>query len=132
MELQEFLDRVRRGAVIEGGSEQHAFMHRAARTRYGSPSSSTPGTARPTGRILLSRLTGQTVDESVTVLPPLSCEFGKNLTLGKDVFITMACRVQDAGGITIGDGTLIGRQHPGDHESPPMTRVRTGTTAGRR
>ena len=59
-------------------------------------------------RALLAQLTGRQVDESVTVFPPFYCEFGKNLTLGKAVFINMGCRFQDTGGITIGDGTLIG------------------------
>ena len=57
---------------------------------------------------LLTRLTGRPVDESVAVFPPFYSEFGKNLTLGKDIFINMGCRFQDTGGITIGDGTLIG------------------------
>ena len=48
------------------------------------------------------------MDESVTVFPPFYCEFGRNLTFGKDVFVNMGCRFQDAGGISIGDGTLIG------------------------
>ncbi|WP_298459816.1 sugar O-acetyltransferase [uncultured Cellulomonas sp.] len=109
MDLHDFLDHVRRGAVIEGGSEQHAFMHHAAQdalriaaelnTRYRSPEET---------RVLLSQLTGRTVDDSVTVFPPFYCEFGKSLTFGKDVFINMGCRFQDTGGITIGDGTLIG------------------------
>jgi hypothetical protein len=30
MELQDFLDHVNRGALIEAGSEAHAFMHSAA------------------------------------------------------------------------------------------------------
>jgi acetyltransferase-like isoleucine patch superfamily enzyme len=42
------------------------------------------------------------------VFPPFYSEFGKNLTLGKDVFINSGCRFQDTGGITIGDGSLIG------------------------
>jgi len=57
---------------------------------------------------LLTELTGNEVDESVTVFPPFYSEFGKNLTLGKDVFINLGCRFQDTGGITIGDGSLIG------------------------
>ena len=56
----------------------------------------------------VDQLTGTIVDESVTVFPPFYCEFGKNLTLGKGVFINMGCRFQDAGGITIGEGTLVG------------------------
>nr|MDT0667882.1 DapH/DapD/GlmU-related protein [Micromonospora sp. DSM 115978] len=46
--------------------------------------------------------------ESVVVFPPFYTEFGKNLTLGRNVFINIGCRFQDTGGITIGDGTLIG------------------------
>lgn len=32
----------------------------------------------------------------------------KNITVGKNVFINSGCRFQDQGGITIGDGVLIG------------------------
>ena len=109
MDLQDFLDHVNRGALIEGGSEHHRFMHQAARealrivaelnTEYRTPEEV---------RGLLSQLTGTTVDDSVTVFPPFYCEFGKNLTLGKGVFINIGCRFQDAGGTTIGDGTLVG------------------------
>ena len=59
-------------------------------------------------RALLGELTGRPVDESVTLFPPFYSEFGKNLVLGRDVFINMGCRFQDTGGITIGDGSLIG------------------------
>ncbi|HET6561592.1 MAG TPA: hypothetical protein VFG72_06935 [Marmoricola sp.] len=59
-------------------------------------------------RALLAQLTGRTIDESVTVLPTFDSEFGKNLTLGKGVFINIGCRFQDTGGITIGEGALIG------------------------
>lgn len=42
------------------------------------------------------------------MFPPFYCEFGKNLTLGRGVFVNMGCRFQDTGGITVGDGALIG------------------------
>jgi acetyltransferase-like isoleucine patch superfamily enzyme len=109
MELQDFLDHVRRSAVIEGGSEPHAFMHRTAQDALRVTAELNTGYHTPEEvRGLLRQLTGRSVDESVTVFPPFLCEFGKNLTLGRDVFINMGCRFQDAGGITIGDGTLIG------------------------
>src|SRR3954453_7338729 len=60
------------------------------------------------GRDLLARLTGNPVDESVAVFPPFYSEFGKNLTLGKNVFINIGCLFQDTGGISVGDGSLIG------------------------
>ncbi len=108
-ELQDFLDHVSRGAVIEGGSEQHAFLHRAAQDALQVMAELNTGYRTPAEvRALLSRLTGRDVDDSVALFPPFHCEFGKNLTLGRDVFINMGCRFQDAGGITIGDGTLIG------------------------
>ena len=62
----------------------------------------------PGYRRTLYALTGRPIDDSVAVFPPFYCEFGKNLTLGREVFVNMGCRFQDAGGITIGDGTLIG------------------------
>jgi acetyltransferase-like isoleucine patch superfamily enzyme len=109
MDLQEFLDHVNRGATIEGGSEIHRFMHRAAQEALQAVAELNTGYRTPDEvRALLSRLTGTVVDESVTVFPPFYCEFGKNLTLGNGVFINMGCRFQDAGGITIGDGTLVG------------------------
>lgn len=109
MELEEFLDHVSRGAAIVGGSEHHAFMHGAAQDALRIVSELNTGYRTPAEvRTLLSRLTGRAVDQSVTLFPPFHCEFGKNLTLGRDVFINMGCRFQDAGGITIGDGSLIG------------------------
>ena len=109
MELREFLDHVNRGAAIIGGSEQHAFMHGVAQDALQIAAELNTGYRTPAEvRTLLSRLTGRAVDESVTLFPPFHCEFGLNLTLGREVFINMGCRFQDAGGITIGDGSLIG------------------------
>lgn len=57
---------------------------------------------------LMSRLTGKEVDKSFRLFPPFYTDFGKNITFGKDVFVNSGCHFQDQGGITIGDGTLIG------------------------
>ena len=109
MELQEFLEHVDSGALIEGGSQHHRFMHEAAQEAFQITAELNTGHHDPTEvRALLSRLTGRPVDDSVTVFPPFHSEFGKNLHLGKNVFINLGCRFQDTGGITIGDGTLIG------------------------
>ncbi|GEK23039.1 DapH/DapD/GlmU-related protein [Cellulomonas xylanilytica] len=109
MNLEDFLAHVRTGAVLVGGSAEHAFLHQAAQDALQITAELNTGYRTPEEvRALLSRLTGRTVPESVAVFPPFHCEFGKNLTLGEDVFINMGCTFQDAGGITIGDGTLIG------------------------
>ena len=59
-------------------------------------------------RALFSQLTGRPVDESFGLFPPFYTDCGKNIHVGKNVFINMGCKFQDQGGITIGDGTLIG------------------------
>jgi acetyltransferase-like isoleucine patch superfamily enzyme len=107
--LADFLAHVNRGATIEGGSEHHRFMHEAAQDALRITAQLNTGYRTPQEvRALLAELTGKDVDESVALFPPFYSEFGKNLTLGKDVFINLGCRFQDTGGITIGDGTLIG------------------------
>ncbi|MFC7724765.1 sugar O-acetyltransferase [Nocardioides sp. GCM10028917] len=109
MELEEFLNHVDSGALIEGGSEHHRFMHDAAQEAF-RLTAELNGTYRTPEQVrdIISRLTGREVDESVAVFPPFHTEFGKNLHLGSDVFINLGCRFQDTGGITIGDGTLVG------------------------
>jgi acetyltransferase-like isoleucine patch superfamily enzyme len=109
VDLQEFLAHVDGGNLVVGGSEHHRFMHDAAQEafRLTAELNSTYRTPEQV-RDIISRLTGREVDESVTVFPPFHTEFGKNLHLGKDVFINLGCRFQDTGGITIGDGALIG------------------------
>ncbi|WP_455498748.1 acyltransferase [Coprobacter sp.] len=59
-------------------------------------------------RVLLSRLLGYEVDSTLRVFPPFYTDFGKNIKIGKEVFINACCHFQDHGGITIGDGCQIG------------------------
>ena len=109
MDLRDFLDHVGRGAVIEGGSPLHALMHDLAQEAMRTTAELNSGYRTPAEvRALLSRLTGTEIHESVTVFPPFHCEFGKNLHLGRRVFLNQGCRFQDTGGITVGDDTLIG------------------------
>lgn len=107
--LPEFLEHVGRGETIVAGSEQHAFMHARAQTALQIVAELNGSYRSPEQvRELLSELTGRQVDASVALFPPFSSEFGLGLHLGRDVFINMGCRFQDTGGITIGDGSLIG------------------------
>ena len=57
---------------------------------------------------LFSKLTGKNVDKSFRLFPPFHTDCGKNITVGKNVFINACCKFQDQGGITIGNGVLIG------------------------
>lgn len=109
MELNAFLDHLNSGKVVEGGSESHQFMHRASQealrlTAEINGSYHTPEELRS----LFSQLTGQPVDESFGLFPPFYTDCGKNIHIGRQVFINMGCKFQDQGGIFIDDGTLIG------------------------
>lgn len=109
MHLSEFLDRVGRGETFDAGSPAHALMHETAQEALRITADLNTGYRTPEEvRSLLSRLTGAPVEESVTVFPPFYCEFGKNLRFGRGVFVNTGCSFQDTGGITIGDGSLIG------------------------
>ena len=57
---------------------------------------------------LFSEITASEVDPSFRMFPPFYTDFGKNIHLGKNVFINSACQFQDQGGIFIGDNCLIG------------------------
>ena len=55
-------------------------------------------------RELLSELFGYSVPQTLRVFPPFYTDFGKNISIGENVFINACCHFQDHGGKTIGDG----------------------------
>ena len=57
---------------------------------------------------LMSELIGKQVGEGFRMFPPFYADFGKNIHIGKNVFINSGCHFQDQGGIYIGDDVLIG------------------------
>ena len=59
-------------------------------------------------REIMGRLTGKKIDDTFRLFPPFYTDFGKNITIGKDVFINSGCHFQDQGGIEIGNGAWIG------------------------
>jgi len=58
-------------------------------------------------RDYLSRITGQEIDESVTLLPPFYVDLGKNIRMGKRCWIQQGCTFFDRGGITLGNDVFI-------------------------
>ena len=59
-------------------------------------------------RDLFSRIIGEKVDDEFAMFPPFTTDYGRNIHVGKRVFINSGCRFQDQGGIFIGDDVLIG------------------------
>ena len=109
MNLQEYLAHLNRGESVQGGSEMHAFMtemsHEAMKIT--AELNGSYHTAEEI-RQLFSKLIGKPVDESFGMFPPFYTDCGKNITVGKNVFINTGCRFQDQGGIRIGNDVLIG------------------------
>jgi acetyltransferase-like isoleucine patch superfamily enzyme len=109
MELSDFLEHVNEGLPVVMGTEMHAFMSglsfEAMRITYElNASYHEPEEIRA----LFSKLIGKPVDESFSMFPPFYTDCGKNIAVGKNVFINSGCRFQDQGGIAIGDGAFIG------------------------
>lgn len=109
MNLESFLEHMNKGLPAPSHSEIHIFMtglaHEAMRVTaelngaYHEPDEI---------RALMAKLTGKPVDESFGMFPPFYTDCGKNITIGKNVFINSGCRFQDQGGIRLGDGVFVG------------------------
>lgn len=109
MELRDFLDYLKSGKPVKGGSDVHLFMHGVSQEALRITAEINSGYHRPEElRELFSELIGKPVDETFTLFPPFHTDCGKNINVGKNVFINMGCKFQDQGGIFIGDGALIG------------------------
>lgn len=109
MNLEKFLEIMDSGEEIIAGSKEHQFMYYLSQealkitmelnSRYHTEAEI---------RMLMEKLTGRKIDETFSMFPPFYTDCGKNIKIGKNVFINSACMFQDQGGIEIGDGTLIG------------------------
>ena len=109
MDLEGFLKHLDSGRPVGGGSETHLFMHGVSQEALKITAQINGSYHEPQEvRTLFSQLTGQPVDETFGLFPPFYTDCGKNIHVGKNVFINMGCKFQDQGGIFIGDGVLIG------------------------
>lgn len=96
---------------VEAGTEAHKLLLECSNEamRVTSELNSSYHTPEQI-RELMSRLTGKAIDPSFTLFPPFYTDFGKNISIGRNVFINACCCFQDQGGISIGDGALIGHR----------------------
>ena len=108
MTLDDFLKLARAGRPL-ASAETLEFMDRMSDearriTCRLNASYHTPAEVRE----LLEQLFGKPVDASVRLFPPFYTDFGKNISVGRNVFINACCHFQDHGGVTLGDGCMIG------------------------
>lgn len=95
MDLDDLLAELDAGRTIPGGSPLHAVMHRTSQEAL-RIAGELNGAYRSPERVreLLAELTGKPVHESVNLFPPFTADFGKNITLGRDVFVNSGCRFE--------------------------------------
>lgn len=111
MDTEQLIQHFNQGKSVTPGTAEHDLLLQCSNdamritaelnTAYHSPERI---------RELMSQLTGKTIDGSFTLFPPFYSDFGKNITIGKNVFINACCCFQDQGGITLSDGALIGHR----------------------
>lgn len=109
MSTEDFLAMMNRGETCIAGSPAHLRM--TALSYEAIPLCEKLNTGEHTPeevRTLFSELTGKDVGEGVYFFPPFFTDCGKNLTIGKGVFFNSGVKLQDQGGLTIGDNTLLG------------------------
>ncbi|WP_165056714.1 MULTISPECIES: DapH/DapD/GlmU-related protein [unclassified Adlercreutzia] len=109
MERTEYLERLLAGEAVEAGSEMHLMMHDISQeairicmdinSTYHAPDEIAA---------LMAELTGRPVPDGFALFPPFNADCGKNIFLGRNVFVNSGCKFQDQGGIYLGDGCLIG------------------------
>lgn len=109
MDTNDLLECANKGEVIVGNSKLHEVMHEAAQealrlTFKLNEKYHTPEEVRE----IFSMIIGKDVGKTFNMFPPFYTDCGKNIFIGKNVFINSGCRFQDQGGIKIGDGVLIG------------------------
>ena len=111
MTVQEFRKAMAETKYIPAGSELHLAFHAFSQealkiTAKLNGQYHTPDEVRQ----MMAELTASEIDESFGMFPPFYTDCGKNIKLGKRVFINAGCQFQDQGGIEIGDDVLIGPQ----------------------
>ena len=108
MTIDQFKEYVKSGKALDT-NEIHRFMDEMSRQARRMTFKLNRDYHEPDEiRTILSELFGYQVPSTLRVFPPFYSDFGKNITVGNDVFINACCHFQDHGGVTIGDGSQIG------------------------
>lgn len=109
MTTKEFIEIMDSGAEVIAFSEVHAYMTYLSNEAMKITAALNSAYHTPEEiKALMEQLTGREFPEGAYMFPPFYTDCGKNIKLGENVFINAGCQFQDQGGITIGDGSLIG------------------------
>lgn len=109
MTTEEFIGIMNSGGTVKCGSPAHLKMHGLSQEaiRITMEINSVYHTPEEL-HDLMEELTGSEIPTPFGLFPPFYTDCGKNIHLGRNVFINAGCKFQDQGGIFIGDNCLIG------------------------
>ena len=109
MNTKAFIEIMNSGAEVIAFSEVHQYMTYLSNEAMKITSELNNAYHTPEEiKTLMEKLTDREFPEGAYLFPPFYTDCGKNLKIGKNVFINAGCQFQDQGGITIGEGTLVG------------------------
>lgn len=127
MDLEDFYQHMKNQKIVEVGSEllkefdlytqESLKITMEINNKYHTPEEI---------QELFSKLTNQPVNETLRLIPPFHADCGKNIHIGDNVFINAGCKMQDQGGLYIGDDVLIGHNvvfATLNHDENPQTRA---------
>lgn len=108
-DIDTFFHHLNNGKAVRSGSQLHETMvYLSNEARKITTEMNNNYHSQEEIRTLFSTLTNKEIDETFGLFPPFYTDCGRNITVGKGVFMNAGCHFQDQGGITIGDNTLIG------------------------
>lgn len=109
MTTAEFIQIMNFREIIPGGSPIHKKMHELSQEALRITMEINNSYHNHEEIVsLMSELTGTEIHKTFGLFPPFYTDCGKNIKIGKRVFINSGCKFQDQGGITIGDDVLVG------------------------
>ena len=109
--LKELLDYLNEGKTLKQGNVYKALMHKvSSETRKLTFEINTKYYDEKELIKLMEEIIDQKLDDNFSLFPPIYIDFGKNLKIGKHVFINAGCAFQDQGGIEIGNYVNIGHE----------------------
>ena len=109
MDTKEFIKIMDSGKEVVAGSQIHIKMTELSFEAMKITSELNGSYHTPDEiKMLMEKLTDREIGEGFGMFSPFYTDCGKNLKIGRNVFINSGCQFQDQGGIEIGNGSLIG------------------------
>ncbi len=105
---QNIFDRLKAGESVPMDDPEYPKIRQQVNRTMGLSSKLNASTDVKEVRKYLGKIIGEQVDESTTVFPPFHTNFGRQIGLGRNVFINHGCSFLDLGGITIEDEVMVG------------------------